>query len=48
MSAPDLTGLAAARRYAQWHIGYGRWADLIIDAYLNPARTHETLDEEQK
>lgn len=36
--------LAAARRYAGWHIGSQSWADHIIDAYLNPKKAHSALD----
>lgn len=41
-------GLAAARRYAGWHLGDREWADLIITAYNNPAETNENLDREME
>lgn len=40
--------MAAARRYARWHIGDPMWADHIIHAYNNPEATNALLDEEQK
>lgn len=43
----DPRGMQAARRYARWHIGDGHWADLIIQAYLNPDETFAQLDAEQ-
>lgn len=39
-------GLAAARRYADWHIGDASWAAGIIEAYLNPATAEAKLDED--
>lgn len=39
-------GLRAARRYAAWEIGDTSWGDLVVDAYLNPARVNAELDEE--
>jgi len=47
MSELDPAGLAAARRYARWHIGDGYWADAILSAYNNPGATNRQLDEEQ-
>jgi hypothetical protein len=46
MSKLDPAGIAAARRYAGWHIGDRRWADMILDAYQNPDATNAQLDEE--
>lgn len=39
-------GMAAARRYAAWHIGDPHYANLIIDAYLEPVEAHGRLDDE--
>ena len=36
-SEPDPAGLARARRVAYYEIGDASWADMIIEAYLNPA-----------
>jgi hypothetical protein len=47
MSDLDQAGLAAARRYARWHIGDSSWADEILYAYSNPKATNAVLDEEQ-
>ena len=33
---PKEAGLEAARLYCQWHIGDRYWADLVLEAYLNP------------
>jgi hypothetical protein len=33
---PKETGLEAARLYCQWHLGDRYWADLVLEAYLNP------------
>jgi len=43
--APE--GVAAARRYARWHLGDPHWADNILRAYQNPEVTNRNLDEEQ-
>lgn len=40
-------GLSAARAVAQWHIGDPSWANLLIDAYLNPTRALEQLAAEK-
>jgi hypothetical protein len=48
MSGLDSDGLAAARRFARWHLGYQSWADDILRAYNNPDATNAALDEEQK
>lgn len=40
---PDTRGINAARAVAHWRLGYGSWADTIIDAYLNPERALENL-----
>lgn len=40
-------GLRAARAVAQWHIGDPSWANLIVDAYLNPERAIEQLAREK-
>jgi hypothetical protein len=42
----DARGLAAARRYAQWHIGDPNWADSILAAYVDPEGTIADLDRE--
>ena len=42
--ATDDERMAAARRLSQWEIGTPEWAEVIIDAYLNPARTMANLD----
>lgn len=39
-------GMAAARRYAEWHIGDRTWAGGVIRAYLEPAKVSAELDEE--
>lgn len=41
---PNPEGLDAARRLAGWEIGHSYWADLIIEAYLNPESQNESLD----
>ena len=48
MSGLDSDGLAAARRYARWHLGDSSWASEILWAYANPEATNARLDEEQK
>jgi hypothetical protein len=40
----DEAGIAAARRYAGWHLGYRSWADNIVHAYLHPEQTNRELD----
>lgn len=47
MSEIDSRGIQAARRYARWYIGDGSWADLILEAYMNPDQTFARLDAEQ-
>lgn len=39
-------GLNAARRLAGWEIGDAYWANLIIEAYLNPDTANARLDAE--
>lgn len=39
-------GLAAAKRYVEWNIGGGFYADFIVNAYLNPAEANALLDEQ--
>lgn len=39
-------GLAAARRWAGWHIGMSEWGDQLVQAYLDPAKAAAQLDEE--
>lgn len=39
-------GLAAARRWAAWHIGMAEWGDQLVQAYLDPAKAAAQLDEE--
>lgn len=43
----DPAGLAAARRYARWHIGDQDWDNEILEAYMNPEHANRALDEEQ-
>lgn len=40
---PDKNGLYAAQQVAGWRIGDRYWADIIIDAYLNPEKALEAL-----
>ncbi|MDF9748687.1 hypothetical protein [Arthrobacter sp. ES3-54] len=47
MSEQNPDGLAAARRYARWHLGDAHWADAILRAYANPEAMNKELDEEQ-
>ena len=47
MNALDSEGLAAARRYARWHLGDPAWASEILEAYMNPAEANARLDKEQ-
>lgn len=42
----DPVALAAARRYARWHLGDYVWADQILNAYNNPVETNSILDDE--
>lgn len=44
----DRDGRIVARRVARWHIGDPDWADLIINAYLNPKTHQEQLEQEMK
>lgn len=44
----DQDGRLVARRVARWHIGDPDWADLIINAYLNPKTHQEQLEQEMK
>lgn len=39
-------GAAAAKRAAEWRLGYGYLADMVINAYLNPDKVNAELDEE--
>ena len=48
MSDLDPKGIAAARAYAQWHLGYSSWADQILGAYSNPETTLAVLKEEKE
>jgi hypothetical protein len=43
----DEAGLAAARRTAEWFIGDPNWANLIINAYLDPEAADRTLEMER-
>lgn len=36
--------LYVARAVALWYIGDGEWADLIVDAYLNPNKAKKELE----
>jgi hypothetical protein len=40
--------LEVARRVAAWHIGDDTWADMILEAYLDPDRAAEDLEAEQR
>jgi hypothetical protein len=46
---PEPAALAVARRVAGYYIGDSSWADLLIDAYLNPERAltdlHRRMDD---
>lgn len=44
----DKAGLAAARRFALWHIGDSLWADEILAAYANPEETIAQLNKEKR
>jgi hypothetical protein len=35
--------MAAAREWAQWHLGYSSWADQIVNAYLDPGLARAEL-----
>ena len=48
MTEMNEEGLKAARRFAQWHLGYPSWADQVIYAYLNPDDANYELDIEQE
>lgn len=39
--------LAAARRLARWELGDPSWAEIILDAYRNPAETNARIDAQQ-
>lgn len=41
---PKKKGLAAAKRLAGWELGYSSWAEIIIDAYLNPDEANARMD----
>jgi hypothetical protein len=41
-------GMAAARKLSAWEIGDRSWADLLVEAYLNPEWAEKKLDEEQE
>lgn len=43
----DEKGLEAARRLAGWELGSQTWANKIIDAYLNPDRANQMMDEDE-
>jgi len=47
MSELDPAGVAAARRYARWHLGDSAWAGEILRAYQNPDAANRELDKEQ-
>lgn len=36
--------LAAVRRMAGWHLGDPSWADMLIEAYLEPANAELDLE----
>ncbi len=46
-TAPDETGLAAARAWSTWHLGDPQWASDIVWAYLNPDEALQRLADEQ-
>ena len=37
--------LAAATRYARWHLGSSSWAHAILNAFDNPRAAHDALDQ---
>jgi len=41
-------GMDAARRLSLWETGMPTWADMLINAYLNPEETERKIDEEQE
>lgn len=42
---PDPVGLARARGVARYQIGDASWADIIIEAYLNPPADDEPAEQ---
>ena len=47
LEAPEHhKGVAAAKRAAEWRLGFGYMADLVVAAYLNPDKTNAELDDE--
>lgn len=38
--------MAAARRYAQWHLGDSGHADAIVEAYRDPDAAQDYMDRE--
>lgn len=45
-TTPDMHGLRVARQFARFHIGDPDWANMIIQAYLNPDEEERILAEE--
>lgn len=45
---PNERGLRAARAVSQWHIGFEDWADMLIDAYLNPDEALAALKKDKE
>lgn len=39
--------LAAARAFAQWHLGYADWATQILAAYFDPVEARRRLEVER-
>jgi hypothetical protein len=48
MAVAERDALIVARRVARWHIGDPSWADLIVNAYLNPDAAMAQLQADQK
>jgi hypothetical protein len=44
---PDAEGMRVARAVAQWHLGYGYWAEKLVGAYLNPEAAEASLRREK-
>lgn len=46
--APSEVGRNVAQQVALWHIGDASWADILIDAYLNPAKAAADLKRDKE
>lgn len=44
---PEPEGLRVARAVSQWEIGDPSWANVILEAYLNPELAMKQLHEEK-